>query len=171
MISKYNFFLLLLALCILLASCSAKASPEEALKAIIDAEVGRTSGSVYSLSAEEGSDSYISDTALLSIYGFDRSLEGLSGGAVYFSDFCHPVEFAVFVCSDTYALEDVAMYLKNRIDTLYKSAVESSAFCGMSEGEYRAYLERAEVVISGHFVALIISSDTSEAKRTLLRAI
>ena len=172
MISRLKFIIaILLTFCLLLSSCSAKASPEEALNSLINAEVGRGAGTAYSLSAPEGTEGYISDTALLSIYGFDRGLEGLSSGAIYLSDFCHPVEFAVFICDNTYALEDVAMHLKNRITSLSKNAAESAVFCGMREEEYRAYIDSAEVVISGHCVALIISSDTSEAMRTLLHTL
>ena len=161
----------LVSLCLALSSCAAPKAPKDVLDALVKAEKGKVSGSIYMLSADEGTREYISDTALISLYGFDRTLDGLSGGAVYLSDFCHPVEFAVFLCRDTYTAEDVAMYLKNRVRTLYENASASAPFCDLSEDEYRAYIKNADVAVSGKYVALIISSDTREAKRAFYRAV
>ena len=161
----------LIALCLSLSSCASNTSPEGVLEALVEAERGRMGGSIYSLSADEGERGYISDTALVSIYGFDRTLDGLSEGAIYLSDFCHPVELAVFLCHSTYAAEDIAVYLKSRLNTLYESASESAHFSGISEDEYREYIKGAEVIVSGKYVALIISSDTREAKRIFCRAV
>ena len=164
------FFCALICLVLTFASCAA-VPPENALDALVDSEIGKMGGSIYSLSADESEREYISDTALASLYGFDRTLDGLSGGAVYLSDFCHPVEFAVFLCHSTHTAEDVAMYLKKRVNILYENASKSARFCGMDEGEYRAYIKSAEVVISGKYVALIISSDVGTAKRAFYRAV
>jgi hypothetical protein len=163
-------FLVSLCLLFTLTACGTSPDPSVPLLALVNSEVGKTSGRTYFLSAEEGEASYISDVALTSIYGFDRTLNGISDGAIYLSDFCHPCEFAVFVCRSTYAAEDVAIFLKARLRTLYESASQSAAFCGMDENEYRAYIKEAEVLISGKYVALIISSDTKEAKRSFYRS-
>ena len=161
----------LITLCLALSACASKSSPESVLRALVEAEKGRVGGSIYFLSADEGENGYISDTAFASIYGFDRTLDGLSEGAIYLSDFCHPVELAVFLCNSTYAAEDIAVYLKGRIKTLYESASESARFSGINEDEYREYIRSAEVIVSGRYVALIISSDAREAKRIFCREV
>lgn len=150
---------------ILCSSCAPKSSPDSIVLALAENETGAVGGTLYSLSAEECERGYLSDEMLFSLYGFSRTLRNLSDGAVYLSDFCHPAEFAVFVCEDTYVAEDIALHLHNRLDLLDENAHSASAFCGMTVDEYKEYISCAEVLIYGRYVALIISSDTKAAKR------
>lgn len=154
-----------------LSGCAAKTAPEKVVSALCENEIGLGGGRIYYFSAHEGDEGYLPDDMLLSLYGFDRGLSGLSDGAIYLSGFYHPCEFAVFVCESTSTAEDVALCLRNRIDTLRKSAALAAPFCDMTVEEYRAYIESAAVVISGRYVALIISSDAPSAKRAFYRAV
>lgn len=154
-----------------LSDCAAKTAPEEVVSALCENEIGLGGGKIYYFSAPEGDEGYLPDDMLLSLYGFDRGLSGLSDGAIYLSGFYHPCEFAVFVCESTSAAEDVALCLRNRIDTLRKSTVVAAPFCDMTIEEYRSYIESAAVLISGRYVALIISSDATSAKRAFYRAV
>ena len=150
---------------ILCSSCAPKSSPDSIVLALAENETDSVGGTLYSLSAEECEREYLSDEMLLSLYGFDRNISPLIDGAVYLSDFCHPCEFAVFICEDSYVAEDIALHFHNRLKLLSESASVSAAFCGMTVEEYKEYISSAEVVTYGRYVALIISTDTKSAKR------
>ena len=153
-----------------LTSCGSGASAESVAETLCRQEVGLPSGIIYTFNASEGATNFLSDDMLLGIYGFDRSLKGLTDGAVRFSSGFHPCELAVFVCEDFRSAEDIALHLKNRVALLQSNAARSAELCHMSEEDYREYTDRAAVIISGNYVALIISSDTPTAKRVFLRA-
>ena len=168
--------LISLAVCLLtllpfVFGCASKTAPEDVVLALSENEIGLGGGRMYCFSATEGDESYLSDDMLLSLYGFDRGLSGLSNGAIYLSGFCYPCEFAVFVCESTSTAEDVALSLRSRVDFLYKNSSVAASFCEMTVEEYRAYIESAAVLISGRYVALIISSDTESAKRVFYRSV
>ena len=163
-------FILCAAVIFNFLGCASVTQPKEVISAMLETELELLSGRVYSLSEEKGSDGYLSDEMLLSLYGFDRGLSGLVGGAVCLSSFYAPFELAVFLCDSTACTEDVALCFKNRLTVLYNNAVTSSAFCEMTAEEYRAYINGAAVVISGRYVALIISSDTEAVRRAFLSA-
>ena len=158
------------AILICFFGCSSHRSVEEAVALMKEAD--RTLGKVgfYSLDAEKGSENYLSDEMLLSLYGFDRSLSGLVGGAVCLSPFYYPFELAVFECASTLCAEDVALAFKNRLTTLRKSATVAAPFCDMTAEEYRAYIDDARVLISGRYVALVISSDAAAVVKEFLRS-
>lgn len=155
---------------LLLSGCAESATPEDLVRALVANEIGARDGRTYYFSASEGNDAYLSDDMLLSLYGFERELSGLSDGAIYLSGSFHPCEFAVFACDSTATAEDIALYLRSRLDTLDKNAAVAAPFCDMTVEEYRAYIENAAVVISGRYVALIISSDTPSAKKAFYRS-
>ena len=98
--------------------CADVALPEDVIAAMTEKEIGLFSGRTYSLSKEKGSDGYLSDEMLLSLYGFDRGLSGLSDGAVCLSSFYAPFELAVFVSDSTSCAEDIALCFKNRLSDL-----------------------------------------------------
>ena len=168
--------ILALVLCItilalVLSGCSKKTTVEEIAQALSSAEIGDVGTIMYCLSAPEGSEGYLSDEMLLSLYGFDRALNGISDGAIIPSSFFHPCEFAVFVCTSTSTAEDVALHFNNRLKLLWENAATSAELCGMTVEEYREYIANAAVITSGRYIALIISSDTATAKRVFYRAI
>ena len=172
--NRYRAICFFLAIALISASafsgCSRVVAPDSVVRSLVENEKNRVSGRFYSLSAAEGEEGYVSDVTLTTLYGFDRSLEGLADGAIYLSDFLHPIEFAVFFCHSTATTEDVALRLTSRLKALYKGAYENAGFASMPLEEYRAYVEDAEVVISGELVALIISADTESAKKVFFRA-
>ena len=162
-------------LCLLLvfscfSGCGAHQDPTDVVRAMWESERSLGEGRIYSLSAREGSDGYLSDEMLLSLYGFDRSLSGLSGGAVCLSPFYYPFEIAVFECNSTSCAEDIALAFRNRVETLLKSASVAAPFCDMTANEYRAYIEDSAVVISGRYVALIISTDVAALRGVFLKS-
>lgn len=160
--------LLTISVIFTLASCKKPASPAEAVSAIVDAETGRPAGKLYRLSSSEGENGYVSDLMIADVYGFDRSLKGLEDGAIWLSESFHPFEAAVFLCGDYRSAEDIALSLKNRLRTLQMNASEASAFCEMTDTEYKSYVDRGIVIISGELVAFIISSDPEAAKKAFL---
>ncbi len=153
-----------------LLGCSGRRAVEEVVISMREADRALGSVSFFSLSEEKGSEEYLSDEMLLSLYGFDRSLSGLVGGAVCISPFYYPFEVAVFECESTFCTEDVALAFNNRIELLRKSASVAAPFCDMTDDEYRAYIDDAQVLISGRYVALIISSDTGAVVKEFLRS-
>ena len=167
-----KFFIVLLAFSLLLSltACQRKRSAADTVTEIVNAEACRPSGQLYSFSTAEGDEGYAPNDMLLSVYGFDRSLNGLEDGAVWLSESFHPFEAAVFVCSDYRSSEDVAIHLKNRLALLQSNAAEAAEMCKMSVEEYRDYVDHGVVIISGDLVALIVSSDPRTAKRTFLSA-
>ena len=162
-------FLCLLLILPYLSGCGSHSDPTDVVRAMWDGERALGEGRIYSLSAQKGSESYLSDEMLLSLYGFDRGLSGLSGGALCLSPFYYPFELAVFECESTLCAEDIALAFKNRLRLLGESASSAASFCDMTVEEYRAYINDAEVLISGRYVALIISSDVPNVKRIFLR--
>ena len=164
---------LLIGFCFLLVvglvGCSGRGAIEDIAAAMTAADSSLGDVSFFSLAEEKGSVEYLSDEMLLSLYGFDRSLVGLSGGAVCLSPFYYPFEIAVFECESTLCAEDVALSFNNRIELLRKSASVAAPFCDMTADEYRAYIDDARVLISGRYVALIIASDTRAVVKEFLR--
>lgn len=163
-------FLCLFIITASISSCKSSKEPREIILALIEAEANNPDGQIYHLFANEWEAEYLSNEMLLSLYGFDRGMRGLSGGAVYLSKFKHPCEFAIFVCESTSSTEDISLYLHNRIKLLSDNAEESAKLCNMSAEEYRTYISSAAVIISGRIIALIISSDIKAAKRTFYKA-
>ena len=156
----------------LFAACTKpKASPEDILNLLTNEEAQLPTGRIYSSEAPEGSDGFLSEDILTVSYGFPESFDGLSSAAIRLSSYFHPCEFAVFLCKSANDAEDVALFCRNRIDTLRKYTSSSAELCSMSTEEYSRYINNAAVVISGRYVALIISSDTRALKRLFLRSV
>ena len=156
----------------LFASCTKqKASTDNIINLLTAEETNIPTGRIYSSEAPEGSDGFLSEDILTVAYGFPESFDGLSSAAIRLSSFFHPCEFAVFLCKSANDAEDVALFCRNRIDTLRKYTSSSAELCSMSTEEYSRYIDNAAVVISGRYVALIISSDTRAVKRLFLRSV
>ena len=165
-------YLLIVAIVLLLVSCKRSlASPEDAVRAMCDAEAMLPAGVLYHSNAPDGSEGYLPAKLLDAAYGIPTDYEGIEKAAVRLSGGGHPCEFAVFLCKDSNSAEDIALFCKNRIGSLSLNASFSSNLADMSKEEYDGYLSSATVVISGRYVALIISSDVHSAKRAFFKAI
>lgn len=155
----------------LLASCGKiYASPAVIIDALCSLEAGLPAGTVYFSEADEGSKGYLPPEMLSVTYGVPESFDGIEKAAVRPSGTGHPCEFAVFLCTDPNAAEDVALFCTQRIESLLKNARAAAALCNMSYEDYTEYVKGATVTVSGRYVALIISSDPKEAGRAFIRA-
>ena len=144
-------------------SCSQKAEPScrELIVALTDSEIALPAGKIYSMSAPEGDDEYLSISLLSSLYGNGSEpalLDCWLDCAVFLSRGEHPCEFAVFLCDSHNSATDTARLLCNRLD-LIRHAKSSENYCDMLEG--------ATVTVSENFVALIVSGDTPRAVAVL----
>ena len=164
-------YMLAVAAVILFASCKRiTAAPDVAVRAMCAAEIALPAGNLYYTDAAEGSESYL-PTALLTAYGIPSEFNGIEKAAIRLSSGGHPTEFAVFLCKDADSTEDVSLFCQNRIRSLSLNAAFSSEQADMSRDEYDGYISSSRVVISGRYVALIISSDPDTAKKAFLRSI
>ena len=165
-------YILILTAVILFASCKRIiTSPESIVGAMCTAEAMLPAGTLYYSDAPEGSDNYMPSALLSAAYGIPDGYEGIERAAIRLSGGGHPTEFAVFLCKNANASEDVALFCKNRLSSLSLNASFSAKLAGMTKEEYDGYLSSATVVISGRYVAFIISSDPTTAKRAFLKAI
>ena len=164
---------LLISIFILTSSlqfCAAptKKNPWDIVSTICEKEKSLPSGIIYSTSADEESDEFLSPRLLLAAYAIPSDFDGIESAAVWLSKGMHPSEFAVVLCKDGRRVEDVAMYFKNKLAMLQKNAPHASAVCGMTPELYASYISEAQVCISGRYVALLISSDAVSARRAFL---
>lgn len=165
---KLVFLAVALALLLSSISCAAQgADPFDAVMTLTEKEISLPVGRIYHSSAPEGSDSHLSDEMLSSVYGIPDGYDGIVSAAVRLSSFSHPCELAVFLCKNTDCAEDVALFFRERVDTLTREADYAARFCGLSTEEYLEYVRNAAVIISGRYVALIISSDAAAARKLL----
>ncbi len=148
-------------LCACLSSCSRQPpSAQYVLSGLLQTEINLPSGQVYLSTSPEGESSYVSDALLCALYGggsMPKEHDDWVEFAIYLSN-SHPCEFAVFLCDSPQSALDTSKTLCSRLTTLKN-------FWG--DSEYSSYTESAEVVISGNFCVLIISSDTTAAKKAL----
>lgn len=165
-------YLLTVAIVLLTVSCkSVPTSPESAVRAMCAAEAMLPAGQIYHSNAPEGSPEYLPPELLASAYGIPKDYAGIEKAAVRLSGNGHPSEFAVFLCKDANTAEDVALFCRNRIASLALNSSFSSKLAEMSKKEYDGYLSSATVVISGRYVAFIISSDVPTSKKAFLKAV
>ena len=161
---KRNFLILILCismLCACLCSCSRQTpSAKKILSRLLETEIDLPSGQVYLSTSTEGDKSYIPHSMLCALYGdgsMPKEYADWLDFAIYLSS-SHPCEFAVFLCDSPQAALDTSKTLCSRLTTLKNF---------WSGSEYSSYTENAEVLISGNFCILIISSDTTAAKKAL----
>ena len=165
-------YLLTVAIVLLTVSCkSAPAAPESAVRAMCAAEAMLPAGQIYHSDAPEGSPEYLPPELLASAYGIPTGYNGIEKAAVRLSGNGHPSEFAVFLCKDANVAEDISLFCKNRLRALSLNAFFSAKELGMSKEEYSNYISSAAIIISGRYVAFIISSDVPTAKKAFLKAI
>ena len=163
---------ILIAIIITLSACSpTSVSPKEIVDRLCDAEIGLPSGTVYSTDALAKSPGFLSPQLLAVTYGIPLDFDGIESASVRLSGVRHPTEFAVFLCKDANAAEDTSLFCRQRISSLLKNASSSAPLCNMSVEDYNRYLSGAFVAVSGRYVALIISSDPSEARRAFIKAL
>ncbi len=154
--------LCIILLCpVCLSSCEKNMpSTEKILSSLIQNEINLPSGQVYLSKSPKGEDSYVTDSLISSLYG-GGSMPPEHNDWIEFAIFLsssHPCEFAVFLCDSAQAALDTSKTLCSRLTAL-KNFWEGS--------QYSSYTDNAEVIISGNFCVLIISSDTVAAKKTL----
>lgn len=165
-------YMLVVAAVILFAACKKiTAAPDVAVRAMCAAEVLLPAGNLYYTDAAEGNESYLPSALLVDAYGIPNDFNGIEKAAIWLSGGGHPTEFAVFLCKDADSAEDVSLFCKNRLRSLSLNAVFSSKQAGMPREEYDGYISSAKVVISGRYVALIISSDPFTAQKAFLKSI
>lgn len=162
---KRKFLIFILCITLLCPSCLSSCSrqPPSAksiLSSLIENEINLPSGRIYMSDAAEGEDGYTSDSLIASLYG-GGSLPPECSDWIEFAIFLsssHPCEFGVFLCDSAQSALDTSKTLCCRLSSL-KSFWDGS--------EYSDYTSNAEVIISGNFCVLIISSDTTAAKKSL----
>ena len=163
---KLLSLILAITVTVALTSCARhKPSPADIVAALTAAEASLPEGRLYSSSSREGEDGFLPPEMLSAAYGFPADFDGLESVALRLSSFCHPCEFAIFLCRDHSAAEDVALFCRVRLSILRGSVGEAASFCGMTAEKYLEYLDSAVVIVSGRLVSLIISSDTAMAKK------
>lgn len=174
----YLFLMLTIALTVLstaflFPTCSAQGEEEpiNIVKALCDSEIRLPIGELYFSEAPEGSDSFLSKELLFVSFGIPLEFCSIEKAALRFSVIGKPCEFAVFLCQSDNAAEDVALFCRQRIALLKRNSHAAAAAYDMTYNEYMAYLLDARVVTSGRYVALIISSDPSNAEQIFRRAI
>lgn len=144
-----------------LSSCSRQSpSAKNILSRLLETEIDLPSGQVYLSTSSEGNESYVSDSLLCALYGggsMPNEYDDWLDFAIFLSS-SHPCEFAVFLCDSPQSALDTSKTLCTRLTTLKNF---------WSGSEYSSYTENAEVVILENFCILIISSDTTAAKKTL----
>ena len=150
-----------------LLSCTGRerSEPADVVRALTDAEVRLPSGAFYFSEATPGSPNYLPRELLCSAYGIPPDFDGLEGAAIRLSSGGHPCEFAVFICKSSDSALDVALFCRQRLETLKRNSSYASANGSLSRDEYLKYLYDASILVSGRYAALIISSDPSLAER------
>ena len=148
-------------LCACLSSCSRQPpAAKSVLSRLLQTEIDLPSGQVYLSSSPEGDKSYIPDSLVASLYGggsMPREYDDWVEFAIFLSS-SHPCEFAVFLCDSPQSALDTSKTLCSRLTTLKNF---------WSDSQYSFYTENAEVIISGNFCVLVVSSDTTTAKKML----
>ena len=164
--------LILVAIVITFSSCSSRpTSPQSIIRHLCESEVGLPSGSLYFSDAAEGSAKSLEKELLAVAYGIPIDFDGIESAAIWLSSVRHPCEFAIFLCKDANAAEDISLFCNQRIRSLMQNASLSAPLCNMSTAEYREYISGAFVTVSGRYVALIISSDPDSARRAFIKAL
>ena len=157
--------------CVLLSSCaySSEIVPcYDIICALTSLEISLPAGKTYSHDATEGEDEYISESLLCALFaegGDIPLLESWIDYALFLPSSNHPCEFIVILCDTPSSAKDTARLLCRRLNTIKSVKKESE------HAEYDVYLDNAEVIISRNYVLLIISSDSTAAKKKALSMI
>ena len=122
-------------------------------------------GSTYLSAAEEGSEKYLSDHLIESLYGKKAKEENFSlieDYAIYLSSFAAPYEVAIFKCFSSSDTDTVASMCLQRADVL-AVVLRDTGFSYLSE--------RVNVTVRGHFVVMLVAEDIDLAEEVVLKAI
>ncbi len=155
--TKYLAIFLIILLLIPLYGCADRAAPScrDILQSLTDCEIGLPAGRVYSLTAVEGEEEYISPTLLAALFSAPaQTVKGWIDGAFFLPSHADPCEFAVILCDSPATVSDTARLLSARLTAIRKLK---------NTDEHRAILEEAKVLVKGNYVFLIISRDTENA--------
>lgn len=169
----------------LLSSCaySSEIIPcRDIISELTSLEIGLPAGKIYSASAGEGENGYISDSLLTSLFGGEMNtlIDGWLDYAFFLPSGSHPCEFIVILCDTPTTAKDTARLLSRRLNTLRTAnkaggnKIDSTTATNATKKattDTAAYLENAAVMISRNYVLLIISSDTATAKKKALAII
>lgn len=150
----FSFLILLFSF----SSCSNKknspTSCRDVIYALTSCEVGLPAGSIYCLTAEYGSDEYLTDSLISSLLGNGKMpeiCESWVDAAFFLSLKDHPCEFAVVRCENRDAALDTAKLLSAHL-------ASSKLLKGPSD-----YFDKAKVTVIGNYALLIVSSDPDKA--------
>lgn len=137
-----------------LSSCSRKESPpptcRELLVAMTECEIGLPAGRIFCLTAQYGSEEYLPDSLLSSLFGNGNApeiCESWQDCALFFALNDHPCEFAVIRCKSRDSALDTAKLLSNHL-------ASARLLKGNNE-----YFDKAKVTVIGNYALLIVSSD------------
>ncbi len=151
----------------LLVGCAEKQKPScrELVEMLTAAELSLPAGKIFSLSAAEGDDGYVSNSLLSALYGngeIPPLRECWIDGAMFLSSNSHPCELAVFLCSSHDAATDTARLLCRRLDAIRITK---------GVAQYGKMIESASVTVRGNYVIFVISSDTASAIKAINSAL
>ena len=177
----------------LLSSCaySSEIIPcRDIISELTSLEIGLPAGKIYSATAGEGEEGYISDSLLTSLFGGDMNtlIDGWLDYAFFLPSGNHPCEFIVILCDTPTTAKDTARLLSRRLNTLRTAnkatanSIDNTTATNTTNkatadnankltADTAAYLENAAVMISRNYVLLIISSDTATLKKKALTMI
>lgn len=153
----------LICVCVVLLLClTACASHEETpagaiLSAMLSCEEGCPAGEIYTRSAEEGEEGYLSESLCSALYGDGRipaEWALVSDYAIFLTAAEHPFELAVFRCNSSDGTEEVAELCARRL------AVLRNYWRG---SDCEAYTSGGRVVILGNYVLMLVSSNAEAA--------
>ena len=165
-----RLFAAILIFCVILFSvvgCAERRKPScrELVQMLTNAEIYLPAGNIFSLSAKEGDDGFVSDSLLSALYGngeIPPLRECWIDGAMFLSSNDHPCEFAVILCNSHDAATDTARLLCRRIDAIRTTK---------NKPEYKELIENATVTVRGNYVVFIISSDSKSAFKAIKKVL
>ena len=140
-----KFICILLAL-LSLGSCDSEKSAEEILFSITQGQDSLPNGTVYTRSAPEGSQNYLSGSMIKTLYhesAEEYEFTLIEDFAIYLSSFAKPCEIAVYKCYSRSDTDLIASMCLKRIEKL-RIMLAQTAFCEIPEN--------AKIDIKGRFV-------------------
>ena len=158
---KNRFFIIFLVISVIfLSSCKGQepknAVCNEIVSKISEKEISLPAGKVYSKSATEGNDGYISQNMLCAIFGGGKELEIFElwdDIALFLPSADHPCEIIVIHCASVCDTSDTALVLTSRLSALKNAKCEKNP----------EYFDDCGVYIIKNYVLMIISSDAQNA--------
>lgn len=158
---KKRFFIILLALSVLVLSACSKREPDfpichDIVKAISDNEISLPAGKIYYKSASAGEDGYIGDGMLSAVFGGGKDLsifELWDDIAIFLPSSDHPCEIIAIHCASAIDTSDTALLLLGRLSDVRDA----------KNAKYPEYFLDCNVFIIKNYVLMIVSSDVKNA--------